>query len=155
MALTKLRGMPTVRALTNEDFDQWLELWQGYLEFYETVLEPEITRHTFERLIDDSTGMFGAIALNDDGEAIGMVNWLTHPGTWSRSDYVYLEDLYVAADARSTGAGRALIEHVHAWAEATGAGKVYWLTAESNKTAQQLYDRVASKTGFIHYEIKK
>lgn len=147
--------MPTVRALQHDDFDAWLPLWHGYLEFYETELEDEITRHTFERLIDTSTDMFGALALNDDGEAVGMVNWLTHPGTWSRGKYIYLEDLYVSAAARGLGAGRALIEHVHQWAEAAGATKVYWLTAESNKTAQQLYDRVATKTGFIHYQIDK
>jgi len=147
--------MTFVRALQLGDFDAWLPLWKGYLEFYETELEDEITRHTFERLIDTSTDMFGALALNDNGEAIGMVNWLTHPGTWSRGQYVYLEDLFVSPKARGTGAGRALIEHVQAWAEAAGATKVYWLTADSNKTAQQLYDRVATKTGFIHYQIDK
>lgn len=147
--------MPIVRALNKDDFDAWLPLWKGYLEFYETELEDEITRHTFERLIDTSTEMFGALALSDEGDAIGMVNWLTHPGTWSRGKYVYLEDLFVSANARGLGAGRALIEHVHQWSEAAGATKVYWLTADSNKTAQQLYDRVATKTGFIHYQIDK
>jgi len=147
--------MTFVRALQPGDFDAWLPLWKGYLEFYETELEDEITRHTFERLIDTSTDMFGALALNDDGEAVGMVNWLTHPGTWSRGQYVYLEDLFVSVNARGTGAGRALIEHVQTWAEAAGTTKVYWLTADSNKTAQQLYDRVATKTGFIHYQIDK
>ena len=147
--------MPIVRALNKEDFDAWLPLWKGYLEFYETELEDEITRHTFERLIDPSIDMFGALALNDEREAIGMVNWITHPGTWSRGQYVYLEDLFVSVTGRGSGAGRALIEHVQAWAEAAGATKVYWLTADSNKTAQQLYDRVATKTGFIHYQIDK
>ncbi len=145
--------MPIVRALNKDDFDAWVPLWKGYLEFYETELEDEVTRHTFERLIDTFTEMFGALALSDEGEAIGMVNWLTHPGTWSRGKYVYLEDLFVSANARGLGAGRALIEHVHQWSEAAGATKVYWLTADSNKTAQQLYDRVATKTGFIHYQI--
>jgi GNAT superfamily N-acetyltransferase len=154
-APTKLNCMTHVRALTTDDFDAWLPLWNGYLEFYETKLAPEITRHTFERLTDSTTNMHAALALTEDGEAIGMATWLTHPGTWSRSNYVYLEDLFVSAAARGTGAGRALIEHVSGWADAAGAGKVYWLTAETNKTAQQLYDRVAKKTGFIHYEIKK
>ncbi len=101
--------MPIVRALQLGDFDAWLPLWKGYLEFYETELEDDITRHTFERLLDESVSMFGALALNDLGEAVGMVNWLTHPGTWSRGDYVYLEDLFVSAAARGLGAGRALI----------------------------------------------
>lgn len=146
--------MTQVRPLNADDFDAWLPLWTGYLEFYETQLEDDITRHTFERLIDPTTTMHGALALNEHGDAIGMVNWLTHAGTWSRGEYVYLEDLYVAADARGLGAGRALITHVQEWAEAAGATKVYWLTADSNKTAQQLYDRMATKTGFIHYQIE-
>jgi len=142
-----------VRPLIATDFEAWLPLWQGYLEFYETELSDDITRHTFDRLIDDKTNMFGALAIHTDGSAVGMVTWLTHPGSWSKSDYVYLEDLFVAATARGTGAGRALIEHVREWGDSHGCGKVYWLTAETNKTAQHLYDRVAKKTGFIHYQI--
>jgi GNAT superfamily N-acetyltransferase len=147
--------MPAIRALQPTDFEAWLPLWNGYLEFYETELEPEITRKTFDRLVDESiSNMHGALAVDEQGAAVGMVNWLTHPGTWSTSDYVYLEDLFVAANARGTGAGRALIEHVESWANQAGMAKVYWLTADSNKTAQQLYDRVAKKTGFIHYQME-
>jgi GNAT superfamily N-acetyltransferase len=134
--------MINVRELNASDFDVWLPLWQGYLEFYEVSLDAAITRHTFDRLVASSTSMHGAIALDDAGKTVGMVNWLTHPGTWSTQDKCYLEDLFVAKDARGTGAGRALIEHVREWARLNSADKVYWLTAESNATAQQLYDRL-------------
>ena len=39
------------------------------------------------------------------------------------------------------------------WARDRGCSKVYWLTAETNSTARALYDRVATHTGFVHYEI--
>ena len=95
----------------------------------------------------------GAIAHDGDGRAIGLVHWLTHLATWTRADYCYLEDLYVVPDARGAGAGAALIEHLRAWAAEHGSAKVYWLTAETNDTARRLYDRVAERSGFIHYEI--
>ena len=95
----------------------------------------------------------GAIARDGDGRAIGLVHWLTHLATWTRADYCYLEDLYVVPDARGAGAGAALIEHVRAWATGHGSAKLYWLTAETNETARRLYDRVAERSGFIHYEI--
>jgi len=38
-------------------------------------------------------------------------------------------------------------------ARASGSDKVYWLTAETNATARTLYDRVAERSGFIHYQI--
>ncbi|CAN5466899.1 hypothetical protein BH10ACT5_BH10ACT5_02210 [soil metagenome] len=56
-------------------------------------------------------------------------------------------------DARGSGTGAALIEHVRAWAADTGCVKVYWLTQRGNHKARELYDRVATDTGFVHYEI--
>lgn len=78
---------------------------------------------------------------------------VTHPSTWATTDYCYLEDLFVAPGVRGGGVGRALIAHVRAWAEQQGAAKVYWLTAETNTTARGLYDRLATRSGMIHYEI--
>jgi hypothetical protein len=42
---------------------------------------------------------------------------------------------------------------VKSCAEGEGSHKVYWLTHLSNATARALYDRVATDTGFVHYEI--
>ncbi|MFC9985523.1 GNAT family N-acetyltransferase [Microbacterium keratanolyticum] len=135
-----------------DDRADWLSLWEGYLAFYEATLSTEQTALTFDRLVADDT-IHGAIARADDGSARGIVHWLTHPATWSAGEYCYLEDLYVAPDARGTGAGRALIGHVTDWAKDAGCAKVYWLTQNTNATARALYDRVASDTGFVHYQI--
>lgn len=67
------------------------------------------------------------------------------------ADYCYLQDLFVADDARSGGVGRALIEHVYADANRRGASRVYWLTHESNHNAMRLYDRIADRSDFIQY----
>jgi GNAT superfamily N-acetyltransferase len=47
---------------------------------------------------------------------------------------------------------RALIEAVYGKAKTAGASRVYWLTHETNKTAQALYDKVAARSGFIQYK---
>lgn len=144
--------MPQITRVSESDHSEWLALWNGYLDFYGATLDDETTARTFRRLVE-STELHGAIARDDSGTAIGLVHWLTHPATWTTGDYCYLEDLYVETGARGTGAGRALIEHVRAWADGHGSTKVYWLTAESNTTARALYDRVATRTGMIHYQI--
>ncbi len=135
-----------------DDRADWLTLWEGYLAFYEATLSPEQTTLTFDRLVADEA-IHGAIARAEDGSALGIVHWLTHPATWASGEYCYLEDLYVSPDARGTGAGRALIGHVTDWARDAGCAKVYWLTQNTNATARALYDRVASDTGFVHYQI--
>lgn len=142
-----------IAPLTASDRADWQPLWDAYLTFYETDLDPAITETTFTRLTTPGSGLHGAMARDASGMAVGLVHWLTHPATWSTSAYCYLEDLFVSADTRGAGAGAALIEHVRAWAEHEGAEKVYWLTAETNATARRLYDRVAARTGFVHYQI--
>ncbi|MGO7423872.1 GNAT family N-acetyltransferase, partial [Rhizobium ruizarguesonis] len=32
-----------------------------------------------------------------------------------------------------------------------GAGRLYWMTHETNATARRLYDRIAERSGFIQY----
>jgi GNAT superfamily N-acetyltransferase len=145
--------MVTVTRLTTADHDDWNALWQGYLTFYETELTEAITEETFARLVAGER-MQGAIARDDEGRAVGFVNWLWHPGTWSLSDHVYLEDLFVASDVRRGGVGRALIEFVTGDARTRGSGKVYWHTMRTNETARRLYDQIATDTGYMHYEIE-
>ena len=47
-------------------------------------------------------------------QALGLVHSIYHRSTWATGDYCYLQDLFVADDARGSGSGRALIEHVYA-----------------------------------------
>lgn len=141
-----------IKPVSEADYAQWLELWQGYLAFYETELSQEVTETTFARIL--ASDIQGAIAKDESGRAVGIAHWLTHLDTWSIENACYLEDLFVAENARGAGIGQSLIEHVQRWARSEGITRVYWLTAETNSRARALYDRVAKRTGFIHYEIK-
>jgi GNAT superfamily N-acetyltransferase len=142
----------TISRITADDRSAWEALWQAYITFYESEVPAEVTESTFARILEDEH-VHGAIARDDEGRAIGLVHWLTHPATWTLGTYCYLEDLFVDPGARGSGTGAALIEHVRSWAHTFGASKVYWLTAHDNATARGLYDKVARSTGFVHYEI--
>ncbi|MDQ8032660.1 GNAT family N-acetyltransferase [Bordetella genomosp. 1] len=139
-----------IRPITQADFDAWLPLWKGYQAFYNVDIAEAVTRTTWERLLDPAEPMHCALAIVG-GQAVGMVHWIYHRSTWTTGNYVYLQDLFTASEARGKGAGRALIEHVYADARAHDAARVYWLTHESNHTAMQLYDRIADRPGFVQY----
>lgn len=142
----------TIRPLSAADRAGWNPLWQGYLDFYNTGLAPEITDVTWSRLLDAAEDMHCLVAEKDTGEMIGIVHYLYHRVTWAVADRCYLEDLYVAEAARGTGAGRALIEAVYAAADERGADQVYWLTQDFNADGRRLYDRVGRLTPFIKYQ---
>jgi GNAT superfamily N-acetyltransferase len=143
-------GPSTLRPLQAADRARWEQLWQGYLAFYKASVAPEVTEATWARLLDPAEPMHGLVATRD-GAMLGLVHYLYHRSTWTLGDYCYLQDLFTVEEARGQGIGRALIEAVYERARADGASRVYWLTHESNETARALYDKVASRTGFIQY----
>lgn len=140
----------SVRPLKAEDKSRWLELWNGYLTFYETSLSNEQTELTWKRLMDSNYGVFGLMA-EKDGAMVGITHFMFRPSTWAPKDYCYLEDLFVDPTVRGSGAGRALISRVIELAKEHGAGRVYWTTKESNAQARILYDSFTKVSEFVQY----
>ena len=140
----------TVRPLEPSDRAQWGVLWEAYLHFYETVLPKEQYDLTWSRLLDPAEPMHGFGAF-DKGRMVGIVHAIFHRSAWLPESTCYLQDLFVDAGQRGKGTGEALIEAVADLARQNKAGRLYWLTHESNKTARRLYDRTAQNSGFIQY----
>ena len=139
-----------IRELRTDDHEDWLPLWNAYLEFYKTTLSAATTQTTWRRLISPQEPMF-ALGAFVDGKLTGIVHIIFHRSCWTAGDYCYLQDLFTAENARNKGVATALIEAVYARAKADGASRVHWLTHETNTTAQKLYEKVAARSGFIQY----
>ncbi|WP_372840265.1 GNAT family N-acetyltransferase, partial [Phaeovulum sp.] len=73
---------------------------------------------------------------------------------WTLGPDGYLEDLFVAADVRGQGVGRALIEDLIALGKARGWARLYWMADQGNATARALYDRIAGFDGHIRYRLR-
>jgi GNAT superfamily N-acetyltransferase len=138
-----------VRPLERNDETAWRRLWSGYLDFYEMTLPNEVTANTFQCLLEDAR-YFGRIA-DVDGSFVGFVHCIFHPSTGSLSDRCYLQDLFVEPSARGAGVGRALIEAAYLESDNRGSDRIYWHTHKDNRTARQLYDRLASVSDFVQY----
>lgn len=142
-----------VRSIEAGDRAAWDGLWAGYLAFYETELDPAATEETWRRLVDPTGPIHGQVAVDANGDLVGLVHHLFHPSTWSTTSVCYLEDLYVDPNARRDGVGRALIEAVADAARSAGSDQVYWHTQATNARARTLYDQVARHDGFVVYEL--
>jgi len=140
----------TIRPVGSDERAQWEPLWKGYLTFYKTMIPEEATAATWARLHDPAEPMF-VLGTYVDGKLLGIVHYLFHRSTWTVGNYCYLQDLFVADEARGRGLGRALIEAVYTEARKAGASRVYWLTHETNAPARALYDTLADRPGFIQY----
>jgi GNAT superfamily N-acetyltransferase len=141
-----------IRALETADRAPWEQLWLAYLRFYRAEVSSEVTAATFRRLCEQSDGMIGLVAADEQGGLTGLAHLIFHPSTWSADSYCYLEDLFVTPGARGTGTALELLEAVFAEAGRRGAARTYWETQEFNGPARSLYDQVAHRTSFVVYE---
>ena len=81
---------------------------------------PETKSVTWARLHDPNEPMY-LLAASLAGRVVGIVHYLYHRSCWTVGDYCYLQDLFVAADARGKGVGAELIKQVEKIARAASA----------------------------------
>jgi GNAT superfamily N-acetyltransferase len=147
-------GDVSIRAVTRQDYEQWLPLWDGYNAFYgragATALSPDITAMTWARFFDAYEPVHALVA-ERGGNLLGLTHYLFHRSTTLIEPTCYLQDLFTNEAARGKGVGRALIAGVYERARRAGSSRVYWQTHETNQTAMLLYDKVAERSGFVIY----
>ncbi|MDP2737403.1 MAG: GNAT family N-acetyltransferase [Pseudorhodobacter sp.] len=142
----------TITTATAADEAEWHDLWAQYLAFYRITLAPEVTAHTWARILDPASPLTARVARRG-GVLVGFALHHHHASTWVLGDDCYLEDLFVTEAARGGGVGRALIEDLMALARARGWNRLYWHTDEGNLTARRLYDHFTLPDGHIRYRL--
>ena len=140
----------TIRDAGPEDQPAWLDLWQGYLDFYRTTIAPDVTQATWTRLMDPGSALKMRLAVSGR-QVLGFAIHLHHASTWVPGDDCYLEDLFVAPGARGQGLGAALIKDLMALARSNGWHRIWWMTEITNTAARKLYDRLAPCDDHIRY----
>lgn len=144
----------TIRFVAHPDYEQWRVLWDGYNAFYgrsgATALAPEITTMTWARFFDPREPVHALVA-ESDGILLGLAHYLFHRSTTLIEPTCYMQDIFTDVSARGKGVGRALIDGVYDQAKLAGSSRVYWQTHETNRSAMQLYDKMADKSGFLVY----
>lgn len=141
-----------IRPIAPADHARWRDLFEQYFRFYEMAPDEAVYAATWARILDPAEPVWGAVAV-EDGAPVGLVHYVFHRTTWAVEDTCYLQDLFVDPAQRGGGIGRQLITYVAAEAQKRRCIRVYWQTAETNATAQALYDKVAKRSGFVQYRL--
>jgi GNAT superfamily N-acetyltransferase len=140
------------RPVHPDDEREWLDLYAGYRAFYEMAADAGRDRLVWSWLHDDASGVRGLVAT--DGARLGGLAVLrTFERPLDGSHGCWLDDLFVAEDARGAGVGRLLLGAVGASAGDQGASVVRWITDPANTTARHLYDSVATATPWVTYDM--
>ena len=134
-----------------DDLDALVPLFDAYRRFYEQPADPEGAR-TFlaDRIKRGESVIFLAVA---EGTIVGFTQLYPSFSSVSMQRLWILNDLFVAPDARKSGAGRALLERAERWATETGAKGLTLATHLTNARAQRLYEACGwiKDDAFFHY----
>ena len=144
-----------VSAVREEEFETLLPLISAYQRFYEVDdVDPDRNRFFFRRFLAPSEDGLLLAARDEGGAILGYACLYWHFTSLVPAETVLMNDLYVDADSRSNGVGRALIEASAAIARERDAHHLEWATAPDNKTAQRLYDSTgAERSEWVEYEL--
>jgi GNAT superfamily N-acetyltransferase len=89
------------------------------------------------------------LAESDDGSVAGMALWFPTFSTFLGRRGIWLEDLFVRAEHRRRGHGRALLAHLRGLTD----GRVEWDVLDWNTSAQAFYDELGARPvpGWVRY----
>ena len=141
-----------IRCLQDGDRVAWQNLWQAYCAFYNANVTESVTAETWRRLLRPDEPMLGLVAESDD-RIVGILNAVLHPNTWSDRPVCYLEDLFVAPEARCRGVAQALIEALAERGRSERWLRIYWMTQRDNHAARSVYDRITPITPWVRYDL--
>lgn len=83
-----------------------------------------------------------AIIAEKNGENIGVSVFFLTFSTWRGKRGVYVQDIFVAADARGSGLGSRLLKEVVSWGASQGADHLRLSANRDNKAAHNFYEHL-------------
>jgi ribosomal protein S18 acetylase RimI-like enzyme len=93
-----------------------------------------------QKIITEEIGVF--FLADRDGQALGCIQINFRLSTWATTRYGYLEDFYVAPQARGSGIGSALFRAACLYAEQQGCSYIDLDARLENNDAARLYQRL-------------
>ncbi|GAB2178957.1 N-acetyltransferase family protein [Dongia sp. agr-C8] len=138
MAVTVRPARPGDRAAVKRMLGEFVE--------YLNAIEPSDDEADLDFLVDQSFGpdpVCATLIAERAGQAVGYVGY--HPGVWEIWRSLYVISLFVRAEARGTGAGRALIDAVKDVARAQRAQRIVWEVWRKNPLAIDFYKGIGGE----------
>ncbi|MEP5730874.1 MAG: GNAT family N-acetyltransferase [Sulfitobacter sp.] len=143
-----------VRPVKISDRASWDDLYHGYAAFYMVEQSTEMRDRVWSWIHDATAESEGLVAESASGKLLGLAHFRSFARPLSATTGGFLDDLFVSPDARGMGVADALIDSVRVISLERGWSVLRWITADNNYRGRGVYDRIASKTDWVTYDIK-
>lgn len=145
--------MLTIRTAETKDFQPWSQLYKQYLDFYHTTLSNDQLSTLWEWFFDAEKKIYCHIAFVKENP-VGLVHFREFLRPIKASIGIFMDDLFVSPTHRGQGVAQQLINSIEHFALEKNVPLVRWITADDNQNAMNVYDKLASKTKWVTYDLK-
>jgi GNAT superfamily N-acetyltransferase len=136
----------TIRLATAGDVTLILQFIRSLAEYERLSDEVEVTEERLRNTLFPTEAHSPAeciLAFWEDQPA-GFALFFTNYSTFLGKPGIYLEDLFVSAQLRGQGIGRALLLHLAKLANARGCGRMEWAVLDWNQPAIEFYESLGA-----------
>ena len=145
MSVTTVPVAPDHRA-------RWETLYAGYAAFYKVEQTQAMRDTVWAWLMDPAHEVKGLVALVD-GAVVGLIHYRPFARPLRAATGIFADDLFVDPACRGQRVADALLLAVKQVAHTGGHTLVRWITADDNYRGRAVYDRVATRTMWITYDM--
>jgi GNAT superfamily N-acetyltransferase len=139
---------------TPVDRPEWEALYRGFRDHYKIAADPEAIDRVWGWVTTPGSPLEGRVARLPSGEMVALMHFRNVPRPFQGVTGGYMDELFVAEGMRGTGVATAMLDALRDIGCARGWRDVRWITSDSNPRSCAFYDREASRTKFVTYEIK-
>jgi ribosomal protein S18 acetylase RimI-like enzyme len=129
----------------------WDRLYAGYAAFYGVEQTSEMRDRVWGWIGEGR--IICLMALDDQGRPVGLAHIREFLRPLRANMAGYLDDLYVDPALRGSGVVDELFAAAKALGKERGWSVVRWITAENNYRARAVYDKVATRTNWVTYDL--
>jgi GNAT superfamily N-acetyltransferase len=136
-----------------EDKPDWRRLYEGYATFYKRPMDDAIADRVWAWIDDPAHVLEALVAREASGRVVGLAHFRAMPRPLTGTMAGFLDDLFVDPAFRGSAVADRLIGRLKEIGQERGWTIIRWLTADNNYRARGVYDRWATRTGWITYQI--
>jgi GNAT superfamily N-acetyltransferase len=136
-----------------QDRDAWEALYHGYGVFYEVPITTQKLEAIWSWIVDDKEAFYCLIAKDSQGICLGLMHYREMASPLRGSKVGFLDDLFVDSAHRGKGVVEALFSTLEEDAKKRGWPLIRWLTGDDNYRARAVYDKLATRTMWLTYQM--
>jgi GNAT superfamily N-acetyltransferase len=129
----------------------WNLLYAAYAEYYKVEQSQEMRDRTWGWIMEGR--VICLMALNEEGRPVGFAHIREFLRPLSATVAGFLDDLFVDPSERGGGAVDQLFSAASALGRERGWSVIRWITRDDNYRARSVYDRIATRTNWITYDL--